>query len=67
MINQGHIILKQRMRQQCIIMKDMMVMDIQKGIDLVNRLENTECLIIQKKDQMLISHESENFEDYAAK
>lgn len=45
----------------------LMVMDIQKGIDLVNRLENTECLIIQKKGQTLISHESENFENFAEK
>ncbi len=39
----------------------LMVMDIQKGIRLVNRLENTECLIIQKKGDRLVSHVSKNF------
>ena len=41
----------------------LMVMDIDKGIKLVNRLEDTECLIIQKKDQKLINYISENFND----
>ena len=39
----------------------LMVMDIKKGIELVNRLENTECLIIQKKKNKFISHVSKNF------
>jgi thiamine biosynthesis lipoprotein len=41
----------------------LMVMDCQKGIDLVNRLDNTECLIIEKKGQTLISHPSKKFND----
>ena len=45
----------------------LMVMDVQKGIKLVNRLENTECLIIQKKDQKLVCHASENFDDFVVK
>jgi len=28
------------------------VMDVQKAIALVNRLEDTECLIIKKNDQI---------------
>ncbi|MCD4720298.1 MAG: FAD:protein FMN transferase [Desulfobacula sp.] len=42
----------------------LMVMDVQKAIKLVNRLENTECLIIQKKDQQFINHVSKNFGDF---
>ncbi len=45
----------------------LMVMDVQKGIGLVNRLEDTECLIIQKKDQTLVSHVSENFDSFVKK
>jgi len=45
----------------------LMIMDVQKGIKLVNRLEQTECLIIQKKDQTLVSHMSENFDDFVMK
>ena len=45
----------------------LMVMDVQKGLQLVNRLENTECLIIQKKGKKLISHASENFDDVMVK
>ncbi len=39
----------------------LMVMDVQAGLDLVNRLENTECLIITKEEQGLASHTSKNF------
>lgn len=42
----------------------LMVMDIQKGLELVNGLANTECLIIQKKGQKLIRHTSEKFRDF---
>ncbi|MBU8911609.1 MAG: FAD:protein FMN transferase [Desulfobacterales bacterium] len=45
----------------------LMVMDVQKGISLVNSLENTECLIIRKKDQNMVSHASENFDDFVVK
>ena len=45
----------------------LIVMDVQKAIKLVNSLENTECLIIQKKDQKLINHVSENFEGFVVK
>ena len=45
----------------------LMVMDVQKAINLVNRLKNTECLIIQKKVEKFISHVSENFNDFVVK
>ena len=45
----------------------LMVMDVQKAIKLVNRLENTECLIIQKKEQQFISHVSKNFDGFVVK
>ncbi|MCP3875827.1 MAG: FAD:protein FMN transferase [Desulfobacteraceae bacterium] len=41
----------------------LMVMDVKKGLSLVNSLEQTECMIIQKKEHQFISHASENFED----
>ncbi|MFH2059345.1 MAG: FAD:protein FMN transferase, partial [Pseudomonadota bacterium] len=46
----------------------LMVMDVEKGIELVNTLDGTECLIVQKiepglkTDQEFISHFSKNFE-----
>lgn len=43
----------------------LMVMDVKKGIDLVNRIENTECLIIEKNGQNLESHVSEQFNRFA--
>ncbi|CCK78835.1 ApbE: thiamin biosynthesis lipoprotein [Desulfobacula toluolica Tol2] len=42
----------------------LMIMDIQEGLKLVNRLGQTECLIIQKKGQTLVTHASENFDDF---
>ncbi|WP_300458837.1 FAD:protein FMN transferase [Desulfobacula sp.] len=45
----------------------LMVMDVHKGIQLVNRLENTECLIIQDKDQTLVTHTSDNFDGFIVK
>lgn len=39
----------------------LMIMDVQTGLDLVNRLEDTECLIITHEDKGLVSHASENF------
>lgn len=39
----------------------LMVMDLQKGIDLVNSLEGTECLILQRVNGNLLQHESKNF------
>ncbi|MCP3943900.1 MAG: FAD:protein FMN transferase [Desulfobacteraceae bacterium] len=40
----------------------LMVMDVQKGIDLVNGLADTECLIIQKQGNKFISTQSKGFE-----
>jgi len=40
----------------------LMVMNIENGINLINSLNKTECLIIEKKETELISHMSENFE-----
>ncbi len=45
----------------------LMVMEVQKAIKLVNSLEDTECLIIQKKDQKLIGHMSEKFDAFVVK
>ena len=45
----------------------LMVMDLQKALDLVNRLEDTECLIIQKKTTKFISHMSDNFDRFVVK
>ncbi|MCK5162071.1 MAG: FAD:protein FMN transferase [Desulfobacula sp.] len=45
----------------------LMVMNVKKAITLVNSLDNTECLIIQKKDQKFVSHTSENFDDFVVK
>ncbi|MBU1341915.1 MAG: FAD:protein FMN transferase [Proteobacteria bacterium] len=45
----------------------LMVMDVQKAIELVNRLENTECLIIEKKGQQFVHHSSKNFEAFVVK
>ncbi len=45
----------------------LMVMDIDDGISLVNGLENTECLIIQKNGDELISHASKNFKQFVVK
>lgn len=45
----------------------LMVMDVQKGITLVNSLEDTECLIIQKKTTRFISHMSDNFDRFVVK
>jgi thiamine biosynthesis lipoprotein len=39
----------------------LMVMDAQAGINLVDSLENTECLIIQKNKDKFISLESQGF------
>ncbi len=40
----------------------LMVMSIKEGIKLVNTLKETECLIVEKKEEDLISHMSDNFE-----
>ena len=45
----------------------LMVMDVQKSIALVNGLEDTECLIIQKKTTKFISHMSDNFDRFVVK
>ena len=45
----------------------LMVMDVQKGIDLVNGLANTECLIIQKQGNGFISTQSDGFERFERK
>lgn len=45
----------------------LMVMDVKKGLALINRLEKTECLIIQKTGQALVSHVSENFDALVVK
>jgi len=45
----------------------LMVMDIQKGIALVNSLVNTECLIIQKQGNEFISTRSDGFEVFEKK
>jgi len=45
----------------------LMVMDVQKAIALVNSLEDTECLIIQKKATQFISHTSDNFDRFVVK
>ncbi len=45
----------------------LMVMDIRDGLSLINHLENTECLIIQKREDKLISHESNNFKQFVVK
>lgn len=42
----------------------LMVMDVKEGIALVNRLEDTECLIIQKNDLGLLNHTSERFNNF---
>jgi len=42
----------------------LMVMDVQEGIDLVNRLPDTECLIIQKQNNEFISTQSDHFEAF---
>lgn len=42
----------------------LMVMDLQKSIALVNSIENTECLIIEKTDQGFINHMSKNFHEF---
>jgi len=39
----------------------LMVMNIDDGISLVNSLKNTECILIEKKNNTLISHVSDNF------
>ena len=45
----------------------LMVMDVQKAITLVNGLEDTECMIIQKKMANFISHMSDNFDRFVVK
>lgn len=45
----------------------LMVMDVQKGVDLVNSLDNTECMILQKIDGKIISHVSKNIDDMLLK
>jgi thiamine biosynthesis lipoprotein len=45
----------------------LMVMEVQKGIDLVNSLANTECLIIQKQGNGFISTQSDQFEAFEKK
>lgn len=45
----------------------LMIMDVKQGLTLVNRLENTECLIIQKKGKTLVNHPSEKFKDFVVK
>lgn len=42
----------------------LMVMDLNKGLSLINALEDTECLIIQKKKDAFVSHLSKNFSRY---
>lgn len=42
----------------------LMVMDIHESIALIDRLENTECMIISVKNGKLISHTSKNFDAF---
>jgi thiamine biosynthesis lipoprotein len=42
----------------------LMVMDLQEGLDLVNGLAKTECLIIQKNGEKFISSRSNRFETF---
>ncbi len=42
----------------------LMVMDIQKGIDLINSLESIECLVIKKKGDKFIPFRSQGFEEF---
>lgn len=39
----------------------LMIMDVQTGLDLVNRLADTECLIITNEEKGFVSHMSKNF------
>jgi len=45
----------------------LMVMDVKKALDLVNRLEDTECLIIQKKTTKFVSRMSDKFDRFVKK
>ncbi len=45
----------------------LMVMDLNDGINLVNRLEKTECLIIRKEGDRLFEHPSDGFEGLVVK
>ena len=44
----------------------LMVMPVEEGLNLVNGLEGTECLIVEKKEGVLESHMSENFHRFLA-
>ena len=39
----------------------LMVMDVEQGLDLVNRLENTECLIVRQESGKLVDYPSKGF------
>jgi FAD:protein FMN transferase len=39
----------------------MMVMDVQKSLELADQLENTECLVVTKHGNSFITHMSKNF------
>lgn len=45
----------------------LMVMNVQKALTLVNRLEKTECLIIQKTADHFVDHMSAGFDDFLIK
>lgn len=45
----------------------LMVMDVQKGLSLINGLADTECLIIQKQGDGFISTQSDGFEMFEKK
>ena len=42
----------------------MMVMNVQKSLELANKLENTECLIMTKHGNSLKTHMSQNFKTF---
>ncbi|MDA8133184.1 MAG: FAD:protein FMN transferase [Desulfobacteraceae bacterium] len=44
----------------------LMVMPVEEGLNLVNGLEGTECLIVEKKEGILESHMSEHFHRFLA-
>lgn len=45
----------------------LMVMDIKDGIALVNQLEDTECLIIEKKNGRFVQHVSKGFAQFVVR
>ena len=42
----------------------LMVLPYQEGLNIINDLENVECLIIIKKDKKMIDYKSKGFFSY---